>query len=82
MLSEDSVDEVNSQIVLAAAHLDRAAESQNLLIARDHTANAREIYEELLRLLPAVRASGKDRVRLVTDVARLRDRLRAVGEEV
>ncbi len=82
MMSEDGVRGINSQLTLAGSHLDRAASAETPAVTRDYTSLARNIYEEVLRLLPIVQVSGRERVRLLMDVARLRDRLRECGEEV
>ncbi len=80
MSKHGGLEVVSSHLQRAASHLDKANEDPSS--AQEHIASARAIYDELLQLLPTLQISGKDRVQFVTDLAAIRERLRALGQSV
>jgi hypothetical protein len=78
------LDYVKSQLTIARWHLDRGVQPDpaDPEQARNHLAEARGAYEHIMDLLPTLNLSGTRRVSLVTELAALRDRLRAAGEEL
>jgi hypothetical protein len=81
MSGSNDLDFIESQLTLARWHLDQleAGESEQGV---DHSLQARRAYEASMDLLPTLSISGKRRVRLVTELAALRDRLRQHGEGI
>lgn len=72
---------IESQVKIAHWHLDKADDA-DAQAGRYHIASARRAYQTLMEWLPTISLSGRRRVGLVGELARLRERLRACGEDV
>ena len=81
-MSENSeLEFIRSQLTTARWHLERAGSATGVE-ASDHLNGAGHAYRASVDLLPTLKLLGTRRVELLTELADVRNRLRALGVEV
>lgn len=77
----DDVDFIRSQLTIARWHLEQLSAPESDTEA-NHLGEARHAYESAVDLLPTLKISGTRRVELVSELAKLRDRLLEAGADL
>jgi hypothetical protein len=76
-----NADFIRAQLTTARWHLDRAAGADPATVRRN-LHDARQAYDNVVRLLPKVALSGRQRLLVQRELAAVRDRLLAAGEDM